>query len=136
MVDSFSLVGTIFGIIGSLSLSLFSIYTKKTLPHVNQEVWLLSYYNNVYSCILFIPMMLFTGELKTVAHYIHLFEPWFWAALTIGGICGFAIGFMTSLQIKFTSPLTHNISGTAKVCHEQEMEKKITRFVSRHVLKL
>lgn len=60
-------------------------------------------------------MMLYTGELKTVAHYIHLFEPWFWSALTIGGICGFAIGFMTSLQIKVTSPLTHNISGTAKV---------------------
>lgn len=60
-------------------------------------------------------MMLYTGELKTVAHYMHLFEPWFWSALTVGGVCGFAIGFMTSLQIKVTSPLTHNISGTAKV---------------------
>ncbi|KAG4078196.1 hypothetical protein HA402_002248 [Bradysia odoriphaga] len=124
VTDSFSLVGTIFGVIGSLSLSLFSIYTKKTLPHVNQEVWLLSYYNNVYSCLLFIPMMLYTGELKTVAHYIHLFEPWFWSALTIGGVCGFAIGFMTSLQIKVTSPLTHNISGTAKACAQTVIATK------------
>ncbi|GBP48285.1 GDP-fucose transporter 1 [Eumeta japonica] len=36
--------------------------------------------------------------------------------MVIGGICGFAIGFVTSWQIKVTSPLTHNISGTAKAC--------------------
>ncbi|GJQ75999.1 hypothetical protein Trydic_g18053 [Trypoxylus dichotomus] len=36
--------------------------------------------------------------------------------MTIGGICGFTIGFFTSLQIKVTSALTHNISGTAKAC--------------------
>jgi hypothetical protein len=29
-------------------------------------------------------------------------------------ICRFAIGYVTGLQIKVTSPLTHNISGTAK----------------------
>lgn len=36
--------------------------------------------------------------------------------MILGGICGFAIGFVTALQIKVTSPLTHNISGTAKAC--------------------
>ncbi|KAI4462061.1 solute carrier family 35 [Holotrichia oblita] len=36
--------------------------------------------------------------------------------MTAGGVCGFAIGFFTSLQIKVTSALTHNISGTAKAC--------------------
>ena len=29
-------------------------------------------------------------------------------------ICRFAIGYVSGLQIKVTSPLTHNISGTAK----------------------
>uniref|UniRef100_A0A182IVJ0 Sugar phosphate transporter domain-containing protein n=1 Tax=Anopheles atroparvus TaxID=41427 RepID=A0A182IVJ0_ANOAO len=116
LTESFSLIGTIFGVLGSLSLSLYSIYTKRTLPHVNQQVWLLSYYNNVYSAVLFIPLMIVNGEVREVWNYKHLLEPWFWGVMTIGGICGFAIGFVTTLQIKVTSPLTHNISGTAKAC--------------------
>jgi hypothetical protein len=34
--------------------------------------------------------------------------------MTITGIMGFAIGMVTVMQIKATTPLTHNISGTAK----------------------
>ena len=36
------------------------------------------------------------------------------SGLTVGGIFGFAIGYVTGLQNKVTSPLTQNISGTAK----------------------
>lgn len=100
LTESFSLIGTIFGVLGSLSLSMYSIYTKKILPHVNQEIWLLSYYNNVYSSILFIPLMFFAGEFKIVMNYKHLYEAWFWGVMIVGGICGFAIGFVTTLQIK------------------------------------
>lgn len=60
--------------------------------------------------------MLLNGEFNRVLNYEHLFELWFWFALFIGGVCGFSIGFVTALQIKVTSPLTHNISGTAKAC--------------------
>ncbi|XP_058812199.1 GDP-fucose transporter 1 [Topomyia yanbarensis] len=121
LTESFSLIGTIFGVLGSFSLSLYSIYTKRTLQHVNQEVWLLSYYNNVYSAVIFIPLMLINGELPVIMDYEHLTELWFWGAMTIGGVCGFAIGFVTALQIKVTSPLTHNISGTAKACAQTVM---------------
>ena len=38
----------------------------------------------------------------------------FWFRMTVAGLLGFAIGYVTGLQIKVTSPLTHNISGTAK----------------------
>lgn len=116
LTESFSLIGTIFGVLGSLSLSLYSIYTKRTLQYVNQEVWLLSYYNNVYSAIIFIPLMLINGELPVIMNYEHLAEAWFWGVMTVGGLCGFAIGYVTALQIQVTSPLTHNISGTAKAC--------------------
>jgi len=34
--------------------------------------------------------------------------------MIITGIMGFAIGLVTVMQVKATSPLTHNISGTAK----------------------
>ncbi|XP_053687835.1 GDP-fucose transporter 1 [Sabethes cyaneus] len=121
LTESFSLVGTIFGVLGSLSLSLYSIFTKRTLQYVNQEVWLLSYYNNVYSAIIFIPLMLINGELPVVMSYEHLSKLWFWGAMMVGGVCGFAIGFVTALQIKVTSPLTHNISGTAKACAQTVM---------------
>lgn len=116
LLGSFSLVGTIYGVVGSLMLSLFSIYTKKVLPNVNQEIWLLSYYNNAYSIILFLPLIMLNGELKVLCEYNNFDSLQFWIQMVIGGVCGFAIGYVTSLQIKVTSPLTHNISGTAKAC--------------------
>ncbi|XP_041973465.1 GDP-fucose transporter 1 isoform X2 [Aricia agestis] len=116
LLDSFSLKGTIYGVVGSLTLSLYSIFTKKVLPSVNQEIWLLSYYNNAYSIILFIPLMVMNGELSQLWNYTNFHSLYFWFQMLIGGVCGFAIGYVTSLQIKVTSPLTHNISGTAKAC--------------------
>nr|XP_013190142.1 unnamed protein product [Amyelois transitella] len=121
LLGSFSLVGTIYGVIGSLMLSLYSIFTKKVLPHVNQEVWLLSYYNNAYSIILFLPLMVINGEINVLLCYENFNNAYFWGQMLVGGICGFAIGYVTSLQIKVTSPLTHNISGTAKACAQTVM---------------
>ena len=34
--------------------------------------------------------------------------------MTLSGLMGFSIGLVTVMQVKATSPLTHNISGTAK----------------------
>ncbi|KAF7995808.1 hypothetical protein HCN44_006915 [Aphidius gifuensis] len=116
MSGSLSIAGTFFGVLGSISLSLYSIHTKRVLPLINDEIWLLSYYNNAYSVFLFIPLMLINGELTTISNYEKLDDFYFWFALTIGGVCGFSIGYVTALQIQVTSPLTHNISGTAKAC--------------------
>ncbi|CAD6995041.1 unnamed protein product [Ceratitis capitata] len=112
----FSLRGTIYGVMGSLILAWYSIQTKKSLVHVQQEVLLLSFYNNVYSSFLFLPLILMNGEVSAIINYEHIFAPWFIGAMVVGGLCGFAIGFVTVLEIKVTSPLTHNISGTAKAC--------------------
>lgn len=116
IAGSLSVEGTIFGVVGSLTLSLYSISTKQVLPIVNQDIWLLSYYNNAYSVIIFIPLILANGEHVAVYNYDKIASPLFWTGMIIGGICGFAIGYVTALQIKVTSPLTHNISGTAKAC--------------------
>jgi GDP-fucose transporter C1 len=39
----------------------------------------------------------------------------------VAGFFGFSIGIVTVLQIKATSPLTHNISGTAKAAVQSLM---------------
>merc|ERR1719509_756176 len=59
-------------------------------------------------------MMILFGEVPVIVSFEHLSSLHFWFLMTLGGIFGFAIGYVTGLQIKTTSPLTHNISGTAK----------------------
>ncbi|XP_067902674.1 GDP-fucose transporter 1 isoform X1 [Heterodontus francisci] len=113
---SLSWTGVMFGVIASLCVSLNAIYTKKVLSAVDGSIWRLTYYNNVNACILFIPLIAITGELKTLYSFDKMSSASFWGVMTLGGVFGFAIGYVTGLQIKFTSPLTHNVSGTAKAC--------------------
>lgn len=114
LTGSLSIVGVIYGISASLCVALNAIYTKKVLPCVDENIWRLSIYNNVNGCFLFLPLMLFSGEFQTVYAFTKLFDINFWLIMIISGIFGFAIGYVTGLQIQVTSPLTHNISGTAK----------------------
>ncbi|GKZ01417.1 hypothetical protein MPSEU_001092500 [Mayamaea pseudoterrestris] len=112
---NFSLWGTISGVLSSLFVSLNSIYTKKVLPVVENDHWKLTYYNNINACILFIPLMLIFEHDAILAGFTKQFmSPIFWSAMAVAGVFGFSIGIVTVLQIKATSPLTHNISGTAK----------------------
>jgi len=111
---SFSLTGTIFGVLASLFVSLYSIYTKKVLPVVEGNIWSLTFYNNVNACFLFLPLMVLSGETDAVFSFDQITDTEFWLRMTVAGLLGFAIGYVTGLQIKVTSPLTHNISGTAK----------------------
>lgn len=45
-----------------------------------------------------------------------LTSAYFWMVMLCAGVLGFLIGIVTVMQIQHTSPLTHNISGTAKAC--------------------
>ena len=45
----------------------------------------------------------------------------FWFNITLTGVMGFGIGLVTMLQVNATSPLTHNISGTAKAAVQSIM---------------
>ncbi|KAK8812495.1 hypothetical protein WA158_007728 [Blastocystis sp. Blastoise] len=112
----FSLWGTVFGVLSSVFVSLNSIYTKKLIYVVDNDSWKLCFYNNMNACVLFIPFI-FYFEYDIIMSHIHVLQSstfWFW--MSFAGIVGFLIGIVTILQIKLTSPLTHNISGTAKAC--------------------
>ncbi len=111
---NFSLVGTTSGVLSSVFVSLNSIYTSKVLPKVDNDKSLLLYYNNFNASLLFLPLI-FMLEGHIILDNIAKFgSSFFWACMILAGVMGFAIGLVTVMQVKATSPLTHNISGTAK----------------------
>ncbi|ESO02565.1 hypothetical protein HELRODRAFT_65661 [Helobdella robusta] len=109
-----SIWGVIYGVGASLFVALNAIYTKKVLPAVDENIWRLSIYNNLNGCFLFLPLMIIAGEFPEVLKFPKLLDLTFWSFMALSGVFGFAIGYVTGLQIQVTSPLTHNISGTAK----------------------
>lgn len=115
-MGSLSVFGVTCGVIASATLSMYSIYTKKMLPLVGDSVSLLNYYNNVNAVLLFFPLVIIFGEVPVIYNFPYIADPVFWSLMLISGIFGFLIGYVTMLQIHVTSPLTHNVSGTAKAC--------------------
>ena len=97
---SLSIMGTIYGVLASLSVSLYAIYIKRVLPAVDDNVWLLTFYNNINAMILFVPLIVVFGELPEIVSYSELFTIKFFLLMTAGGIFGFAIGYVTGLQVK------------------------------------
>ncbi|XP_071171932.1 GDP-fucose transporter 1-like [Mytilus edulis] len=121
VAGSLSVMGVVFGVLASASVAMNSIYTKKVLPLVDNNIWRLTLYNNINASFLFLPLMALFGEAPEVIFFPKLGNLSFWFYMTLGGVFGFAIGYVTGLQIKVTSPLTHNISGTAKACAQTVM---------------
>lgn len=97
-----SKLGVTFGILASLFVALNSIYIKKVLNVVQGDVSLLTYYNNINASLLFPPLMLLFGERHNIIQFEHYGSLWFWGPMILGGIFGFAIGYLTSLQVKVT----------------------------------
>jgi len=111
---NFSLYGTIFGVCSSVFVSLNGIFTAKVLPKVDNDKNKLMYYNNYNASMLFIPLILYFESGIIYEHAAKLTSLFFWFAMCITGVTGFLIGLVTVMQVKATSPLAHNISGTAK----------------------
>ena len=113
---NFSLVGTLFGVASSVFVSLNSIWTKKAMPLVEGNQWSLAAYNNMNAVLMFLPIIALT-EWGVLSENLHVMATgWYWTLMWTAGVFGFMIGIVTIMQIKLTSPLTHNISGTAKAC--------------------
>jgi GDP-fucose transporter C1 len=113
-LGTLSLFGASCGIASSIFVALNAIYTTRCLPCVDKNVWRLCLYNNFNACILFLPLMLIFGEIPVVFNYSKIFNIPFWFAMSVAGFLGFSMGYVTGYQIQMTSPLTHNVSGTAK----------------------
>ncbi len=114
LIGSLTIYGVLYGVFASLFVALNAIYTKKSLNAVDDNIWKLTLYNNFNACFIFIPFLLIFNEYSEVFNFQHLGSFYFWFAMFISGILGFSMSYVTGLQIKVTSPLSHNVSGTAK----------------------
>jgi len=114
-LGSLSVKGTIYGVIASACVALNAIYQKKVLPVVDKDIWAMAYYNNINACMVFLPFIILF-ETKELLTFPYLYSLNFWFPMTVAGFMGFFMGYVVGLQIKVTSPLTHNISGVAKAC--------------------
>lgn len=115
-ITNLSYTGVLFGVTGSLFVCLNAIFTKRCMPAVGGDIWKLQLYNNFNAAVLFVPVLLISGDFTTLANFSHLQDHYFWLMMSLSGVFGIGIGYVTGLQIKVTSPLTHNVSGTAKAC--------------------
>jgi solute carrier family 35 (GDP-fucose transporter), member C1 len=71
-------------------------------------------YNNLNATIIFLPLIVLSGEVPTILESPTVRTLNFWLLMCLGGLLGVSISFATAAQIKYTSPLTHNVSATAK----------------------
>ncbi|PKC62004.1 hypothetical protein RhiirA1_424297 [Rhizophagus irregularis] len=115
---NFSWEGIIYGVASSAFVALYGIYVKKTISVVDNNEWRLLHYNTTLSIFFLFPLVIFSGELHRIVTVDFLYEWGFWTLMTITGITGFVINIAMFLQIKFTTPLTNTISGTAKSCFQ------------------
>jgi GDP-fucose transporter C1 len=106
--------GVFFGIMASMFVAVNAIYTKKSLKLVDDNIWKLGLYNSFNACVIFLPFIFLFDEHTEIYNFPKLFNSYFWFAMSVSGVLGFSMGYVTSLQIQVTSPLTHNVSGTAK----------------------
>ena len=74
---------------------------------VDGSVWLLTYYNNINACLLFTPLVLLSGEWSTLMAFPGLTQPHFWLLMTMAGVFGFSIGYVTGLQIQVGAISVH-----------------------------
>lgn len=112
---SISWLGVASGVTASLCVALYAIFTKRTLQLVGENIWRLQFYNNLNAVAILVLLTLLM-ECSQLREFKHWVSPYFWFPMLAAGVFGIAIGYVTSLQIQVTSPLTHNVSGTAKAC--------------------
>jgi len=112
----FSWIGIFFGVLSSAFVSLYSIYVKKIMQYVDNDQWKLLSYNTVLSIFVMFPVIYISGEWEGLKTCELLWEVETWVAMIFTGIFGFLINIAIFMQIKVTSPLTNNISGTLKAC--------------------
>ncbi|KAH8829234.1 hypothetical protein DL96DRAFT_1696115 [Flagelloscypha sp. PMI_526] len=121
-----SALGIFFGVSSSMITAWHSVVIKKSLNVVSGSALLLSWYTNLLSAAVMIPIFLFAGEGPAIARLLFNFEGslsteasvaqfrTFVYGSAITGSLGFLMSIASLLSIKVTSPITHMISSAVR----------------------
>ena len=119
--------GVAFGVLSSFFVAMNAITVKKKYPLVDNNHWKITLYNNLNASFVFIPIIILAGEPRVIVTSANARTLYFWILMTIGGALGILISFATAAQIKYTSPLTHNVSATAKAAAQTAIALAVCR---------
>ncbi|KIO11267.1 hypothetical protein M404DRAFT_839224 [Pisolithus tinctorius Marx 270] len=122
-----SSLGLAFGVTSSAITAVHSVVIKKSLEVVHGSAMHLSWYTNLFSAVLMIPLVILAGELpgitelffgETVAVFpadggLSPLSTFIWGSLITGSF-GFLMSVASVLSIKVTSPITHMISSAVR----------------------
>ncbi|KAF8173677.1 hypothetical protein BJ912DRAFT_70283 [Pholiota molesta] len=121
-----SLIGVGFGVASSAITAVHSVVIKQSLSVVGGSALALSWYTNLLSAVVLLPLLLLAGEGKDVAKlFLGVGElvqlegamtplaTFLWGSL-ITGIIGFLMSIASLLSIKVTSPITHMVSSAVR----------------------
>jgi len=110
-------LGIFFGVVSSLMTALHAVIMKRSLDVVGGNALHLSWYTNLFSSVVLIPLFLLTGEGPGIWKLFFSggpeIEPFAWGSLITGGL-GFLMSIASILSIKVTSPITHMISSAIR----------------------
>ena len=116
---NFSLKGMVFGVSSSMSLSLYSVFSRKCIDMFNGNQFILIEYIIPFSIIVLTPILIFDDGFNA---FFEGYNLRFWFFQILGGILGTMINVASFICIKNTSPIIHCLAGTLNSC--------ITSFVS------
>jgi len=121
-----ALLGIVFGVASSAITAVHSVVIKKSLDVVKGSAMHLSWYTNLLSAVVMIPLIVLAGEVPAITSLffgsnnvfptpgelseLHTFV---WGSL-ITGVLGFLMSLASLLSIKVTSPITHMISSAVR----------------------
>ena len=114
MAGTLSKSGVLFGVTSSLFVAINGIMTKRNLEILPDNTEQLIFYNNFNAIILFLPIVIATGQFQALTLSSHAQSVSFWVFLMFSGVLATAMGWVSTLQIKLTSPVTHHISSNCK----------------------
>ncbi|KAI0037064.1 hypothetical protein K488DRAFT_81559 [Vararia minispora EC-137] len=109
--------GVIYGVVSSMMSALHAVTMKRSLEVVGGSALNLSWYTNLLSAIVLIPLIVFAGEIPAIMLVLHFASEnlgtFIWGSAITGGL-GFLMSIASVLSIKVTSPITHMISSAIR----------------------
>ncbi|KAF8830270.1 hypothetical protein HHX47_DHR2000360 [Lentinula edodes] len=121
-----SLVGIFFGVVSSAITAIHSVVIKQSLSVVNGSALLLSWYTNLLSALVLIPVIILAGETAEImklffgadellrnSEQMSALTTFIWGSIITGAL-GFMMSIASLLSIKVTSPITHMISSAVR----------------------